>query len=65
MSGIFYYADNSHFEKVIERLKQIEAEENENADNDDLTDMGVDEVADEGISNADVFHLIFYQLYIF
>ncbi|KAK6136021.1 hypothetical protein DH2020_030231 [Rehmannia glutinosa] len=45
--------DHSHFEKVIERLKQIAAEENQNADKDDSIDLTGNEVADEGTSNAD------------
>ncbi|KAL0317244.1 UNVERIFIED_CONTAM: Transcription factor TFIIIB component B'' [Sesamum angustifolium] len=43
--------DHSHFEKVIERLKQIAAEENQNADNDESIDLTGNEV-DEGTSNA-------------
>ncbi|EYU19790.1 hypothetical protein MIMGU_mgv1a022190mg [Erythranthe guttata] len=46
--------DLSHFKRVIESLKQNAAEENENADKDDLTDLwGNEEEADEGTSNAD------------
>ncbi|KAI3458869.1 hypothetical protein Pfo_015532 [Paulownia fortunei] len=45
--------DHSHFEKVIERLQQIAAEENQNADKDDSIDLTGNEVADEGTSNAD------------
>ncbi|KAK6156293.1 hypothetical protein DH2020_010541 [Rehmannia glutinosa] len=45
--------DHSHFEKVIERLKQIAAEEKQNADEDDSIDLTGNEVADEGTSNAD------------
>ncbi|KAL2227689.1 UNVERIFIED_CONTAM: Transcription factor TFIIIB component B [Sesamum indicum] len=43
--------DHSHFEKVIERLKQIAAEENQNADNDESIDLTGNEV-DEGTLNA-------------
>ncbi|KAL7147142.1 hypothetical protein ABFS83_06G088300 [Erythranthe nasuta] len=46
--------DLSHFKRVIECLKQNAAEENENAEKDDLTDLwGNEEEADEGTSNAD------------
>ncbi|KAL8050552.1 hypothetical protein ABFX02_06G088200 [Erythranthe guttata] len=45
--------DLSHFKRVIESLKQNAAEENENADKDDLTDLWGNEEADEGTSNAD------------
>ncbi|KAK4385497.1 hypothetical protein Sango_2673700 [Sesamum angolense] len=44
-------SDHSHFEKVIERLKQIAAEENQNAENDESIDLTGNEV-DEGTSNA-------------
>ncbi|KAK4433161.1 Transcription factor TFIIIB component B'' [Sesamum alatum] len=43
--------DHSHFEKVIERLKQIAAEENQNPDNDESIDLTGNEV-DEQTSNA-------------
>ncbi|KAK6145602.1 hypothetical protein DH2020_022422 [Rehmannia glutinosa] len=45
--------DHSHFEKVIERLKQIAAKEKQYADEDDSIDLTGNEVADEGTSNAD------------
>ncbi|KAK6145574.1 hypothetical protein DH2020_022394 [Rehmannia glutinosa] len=45
--------DHSHFEKVIERLKQIAAVEKQYADEDDSIDLTGNEVADEGTSNAD------------
>ncbi|KAL0303597.1 UNVERIFIED_CONTAM: hypothetical protein Sradi_6227800, partial [Sesamum radiatum] len=44
-------SDHSHFEKVIERLKQIAAEENQNADNYESIDLTGNEV-DEGTPNA-------------
>ncbi|KAL0322132.1 UNVERIFIED_CONTAM: hypothetical protein Scaly_2509600 [Sesamum calycinum] len=44
--------DHSHFEKVIERLKQIAAEENQNADNDESIDLTGNEV-DEGLRMLD------------
>ncbi|PIN08722.1 hypothetical protein CDL12_18698 [Handroanthus impetiginosus] len=45
--------DHSHFEKVIERLKQIAAEENQNADEDDLIDLTDNEIGDDGTSKTE------------
>ncbi|XP_073151261.1 uncharacterized protein [Henckelia pumila] len=44
--------DHSHFEAVIVRLQQIAAEENENADTNGSTELGDDDVVDEGIPDA-------------
>ncbi|XP_070052107.1 uncharacterized protein [Nicotiana tomentosiformis] len=40
--------DHSHFERVIERLKQIEAEELQKADKDESTDLTGEEEVEEG-----------------
>ncbi|XP_073048806.1 uncharacterized protein [Primulina eburnea] len=44
--------DHSHFEAVIVRLQQIAAEENENADKNGSTELGDNDVADEGIPDV-------------
>ncbi|CAI9755051.1 unnamed protein product [Fraxinus pennsylvanica] len=44
--------DHSHFEKVIEHLQQIAAEENQNGNKDDSIDLTVNEDAEEGSHEA-------------
>ncbi|XP_073299711.1 uncharacterized protein [Primulina huaijiensis] len=44
--------DHSHFEAVIVRLQQIAAEEKENADKNGSTELGDNDVADEGVHDA-------------
>lgn len=47
-------ADHSHFERVIERLKQIEAEELQKADKDESIDLTGEQEVEEGTQEINV-----------
>lgn len=51
---VIYLADHSHFEKVIEHLQQIAAEEKQNSNKDDSIDLTGNEDAEEGSHEANV-----------